>query len=254
MKAAIIISVLFAVCAFSEIINVSPSGGSPISKAMLRAKAGDTVVLADGKYNEDVTVQAGVVLYSPNKFGAKIIGNGRESVVRLGSGSKIIGLSISGGRNGVVSSHSGAFIEDCHIFSNKASGILAVNRLPAIKNSIISNNLNTGILGTQIGSTEGELSHLTIAENSQNGIEIEGDQIIYISDCLFYKNGNKAVKVGNNDLVQIKNTLIYPEQREFANKDDLVARPFFSDGYYQLKSDSAGKNRASDGKDIGFVK
>jgi len=251
---AVVISVLFAVCAFSEIIHVSPSGGSPISKAMLRAKAGDTIALADGKYNEDVIVQAGVVLYSPNKFGAKITGNGRESVIRLGSGSKISGLSISGGRNGVVSSNSGAFIEDCHIFSNQASGVLAINRLPGIKNSIISNNLNTGILGTQIGSTEGELSHLTIAGNRQNGIEIEGDQIIYILDCLFYKNGNKAIKVDNNDLVQMKNTLIYPEQREFTNKDDLIARPFFSDKFYQLKSNSTGKNRASDGKDIGFVK
>jgi len=125
--------------------------------------------------------------------------------------------------------------------------------LPGIKNSIISNNLNTGILGTQIGSTEGELSHLTIAENSQNGIEIEGDQIIYLNDCLFYKNGNRAIKVGNNDLVQMKNTLIYPEQREFANKDDLIARPLFSDGFYQLKSSSTGKNGASDGKDIGFI-
>jgi hypothetical protein len=246
--------ILFTVFAFSEIINVSPSSGSPISKAMLRAKAGDTIVLADGKYNEDVTVQAGVVLYSPNKFGAKIIGNGRESVIRLGSDSKVVGLSISGGRNGIISSNTGAFIEDCHIYSNQASGVLAINRLPGIKNSIISNNLNTGILGTQIGSTEGELSHLTIADNRQNGIEIEGDQIISLSNCMFYKNGNKAVKIGNSDLVQIKNTLIYPEQREFAGKDVLTARPFFSDKSYLLESNSAGKNGAGDGKDIGFVK
>jgi hypothetical protein len=245
---------VLALCVCCDVIKVSPSGQSPIGKAMLSVRAGDTIELAPGKYNEEIVIKSGVMLYSPSIFAAQIIGSGRESVVKLSGGSKISGVTISGGRNGVVSSNTGAMIENCHIHSNHGSGILAINRLPGITNCIISNNLNAGIQGTSIGSTEGELSHLTVAENRRNGIEIDGDQKILLKDCIFYRNGNRAVKVSNPDSVYMSNLLIYPEQKEFVNQDDLIARPVFSDKYYKLKDDSAGKNKASDGKDIGFVK
>ncbi|MDR0303324.1 MAG: right-handed parallel beta-helix repeat-containing protein [Chitinispirillales bacterium] len=251
-----ILAVLFllATTAFPEIVRISPSNSSPISQAMLRVKSGDTIMLADGKYREDVILKSGVVLCSQNLFAAEIIGNGRDAVVKLNGGAKIIGLSICGGRNGVVTSNTGASIENCYIHSNQGSGILAINRLPKIVNSIISNNLNAGIQGTAIGSTEGEMSHLTIAENRRYGIEIDGDQDVILKDCLFYNNGHKAIKLTNQNLLVMKNLIIYPEQKEFINQDDFIGRPYFTGKHYFLKDNSIGKNKASDGKDIGFVK
>jgi len=250
-----ILAVLFLFAlSYSETVMVSPSGSSPINQAMLRVKAGDTIMLADGKYREDVIVKSGVVLCSQNMFAAEITGNGREAVIKLNSGSKLIGLSICGGRNGVVTSNTGAVIENCNIHSNQGSGILAINRLPKIVNSIISNNLNAGIQGTAIGSTEGELSHLTVAENRRYGIEIDSDQNIVLKDCVFYNNGNKAIKLTNQDLLIMKNLVIYPEQKEFINQDDFIGRPYFTGKHYLLKDNSIGKGKAGDGKDIGFVK
>jgi len=245
---------LFATLAYCNRIHVSPSGQSSISRAMLSARAGDTIVLADGKYHEEVRINSGVVLYSPNIFGAQIIGNGRNPVVTLSSNSKISGVVISGGQNGIVSKNSGASIENCWIHSNRGSGILAIGRLPGITNSIISNNLNSGIQATQIGSTEGELRHLTIADNRQNGIDIDGDQNILLIDCLFFRNGNRAIKTPNTDLISVSNTLIFPEQREFANHPDLAARPFFTGKHYKLRDNSTGRNKATNGQDIGFNK
>lgn len=254
IKFVLFTSFLFTSLVFCDVIYVKPSGLTPISKAMMTARAGDTVILADGKYQENVVVSGGVVLYSPNLFGAKIYGDGRNPVIKLGNSSKIIGIEVSGGRNGVVSSNSGAVIENCWIHSNQGSGILAMNRLPKVTNCIISNNLNSGIQATHIGSTEGELQHLTIAENRKNGVEIDGDQQIFLKDCILYRNSNKAIKVSNFDLISMNNLLIFPDQREFANPEGLIAKPKFADKHYKLNDDSVGKNKASDGRDIGFVK
>jgi nitrous oxidase accessory protein NosD len=221
---------------------------------MRRAPPGDPRALADGQYQEEDIVKNGVVLYSQNLFGAKIIGDGRNSVITLGAGSVISGLDISRGRNGVVSSNTGAVIENCRIHSNQGSGILSLNRLPRITNSIISNNLGSGIQATKIGSTEGVLQHLTVAENRKNGLDIDGDHIIYLKDCIFYKNSNKAVRASNSNTIFISNSLFFPEQREFVNKDDLFAKPKFADKLYRLKDDSPGRKRAYDGRDIGFNK
>ncbi|MCL1946507.1 MAG: right-handed parallel beta-helix repeat-containing protein [Chitinivibrionia bacterium] len=245
---------LFSVCAFADLIQVSAVGQSAISKAMLTAKSGDTIILADGKYYEDVIVSSGVTLYSPNVFGAQIIGNGREAVVELKMNSSISGVVVSNGRNGIVTKNSGALIENCYVHSNQGSGILAINRFPTIQNSIIANNLNSGIQGTSIISMEGELRRLTIADNRRNGIEIDGEQKVFLRDCLFFKNANKAIKVDKNELTLV-NLLIFPEQKDLVNKqEDLIARPLFTGKFYQLKDDSPGKNKASDGKDIGFVR
>ena len=245
---------LFAPLAFCNTIYVKASGQSPISRAMLSARAGDTIILADGKYQEEVVVKNGVVLKAQNLFGAEIIGNGRNSVITLGNGSTISGIVVSRGRNGVQSSNPGASIENCWIRSNQGSGILATNRLPRITNSIISNNLNSGIQASRIGSTEGEFRNLTIAENRQNGIDIDGDQRIYFVDCIFYRNGNRAVRASNIELINISNSLVFPDQREFASQDGLSARPRFAKKYSRLKDNSPGKNRGSDGRDIGFNK
>jgi len=239
-------------------VYVSPAkqGQSPISNAMLSARAGDTIVLANGKYFEDVVIQNGVTVYSPNIFGAHIVGNGREAVVRLGSGSKISGVRISGGRNGIITSAPGAVIENCFIHSNSSSGILAITHFPLIQNSIIANNLNSGIQGTRISSAGGEMINLTIAQNRRNGLELDDLRgKIVIRDCLFYKNSNRAIQTRDRENLNLVNLVIFPEQREFTNQDlTLVGRPRFTGRFYQLRDGSVGRNRGTYGKDIGFVK
>jgi len=239
-------------------IHVSPAkqGQSPISNAMLSARAGDTIVLANGKYFEDVVIQNGVIVYSPNIFGAHIVGNGREAVVRLGSNSRISGVRISGGRNGIITSVPGAVIENCYVHSNSSSGILAINHFPLIQNSIIANNLNSGIQGTRISTAGGEMRNLTIAQNRRNGLEFDDlREKIVVKDCLFYKNSNKAIQTRDRENLNLVNLVIFPEQREFANQDlTLIGRPQFTGKFYQLKDSSVGRKRGSDGKDIGFVK
>ena len=254
MKIFVLVSLL-ANIVFANVIFVEPIAGQPvISRAMLSARAGDTIMLADGRYQEEVVVANGVVLIAQNIFGAQIIGDGRNPVVRLGINSTISGLVITRGRNGVVSSNNGSAIENCWIHSNQGSGILALNRLPRITNSIISNNLSSGIQATNIGSTEGELRNLTIAGNRKNGIHIDGDQKIVLKDCIFYRNGNRAVIMSNVDLLVMENLLIFPVQREFVNHQDFFKRPRFANKFSELSDNSPGRKSASNGRDIGFNK
>ncbi|MCL2844035.1 MAG: right-handed parallel beta-helix repeat-containing protein [Chitinivibrionia bacterium] len=256
-----VIFILFAMAttAFAqERIYVSPArqGKSPISNAMVSARAGDTIILADGRYVEDVVVQNGVILYSPNVFGAHIIGNGREAVVRLGRDSRISGVRVSGGRNGIVSSATGAVIENCYIHSNNGSGILSTNHLPAIQNTIIANNLNSGIQATSISYVGGELRNLTIAQNRRNGIEIDGlrDNIV-IRDVIFYRNSNRAIQTRDRENLNLVNLIIFPEQGGITNPDPtLIGRPRFTGNFWKLRDGSIGQKRGTSGKDIGFVK
>jgi len=260
MKRLTAFFLIFAFCtAFAQRIYVSPperQGQSPISSAMLSARAGDTVILADGRYFEDVAVSNGVTLRSQNVFGAHIVGNGREAAVRLGNNSRISGLIVSGGRNGIIVSVPGTVIDNCFIHSNSGSGILAINHLPLIQNSIIANNLNSGIQGTSIGGIGGEMRNLTIANNRRNGIEIDGLlERITIRDAIFYRNSNRAIQLRDRELLNLVNLIIFPEQREIVNQDPtLIGRPRFTGNFWQLRDGSIGKNRGEDGKDIGFVK
>lgn len=238
----------------AEVYYIQPTKDDIINKTLIKTRAGDTISLAPGVYRENIVLQNNVTLFSAEPFAAEIIGDSRKPVITFRNGSQISGLAVSGGRNGILANNVHGRIENCYIHSNKSSGILLIGQLPDIHNSIISNNLNAGIQVTMLSSNGGSLSHLTIAENRQAGIDVDiTSGIIQVNNCIFYRNGTKAIKTAKPNEIILDHTLIYPEQREFtATEGHLRARPLFVKRHrYTLEENSPGKRHASNGKDIG---
>lgn len=125
----------------SSQLYVSPSGSdsnngtqsSPlktISQAAKLAKAGTTVIVLPGQYNENVqtnssgTNSARISYVSQTKWGAKIVGSGTESAWNnKGSYVDIIGFDVTGsGRLGILNLGSYTSISSNHVHDLAASG------------------------------------------------------------------------------------------------------------------------------------
>ena len=104
------------------------------------ANKDDTVQVDPGIYKERIFVPASVVLLCKNPLKAVIDGNGRATIVTLGTSSTICGFEIRNGTIGVFSTSSNSTITQCRIVFNQQSGIMCVGNLPRIEDNIIAYN------------------------------------------------------------------------------------------------------------------
>lgn len=178
-------------------IAVPSSGLNTITEAMVRAKAGDTVLVNNGTYREHVYVKAGVVLKARLKHRAVIDGNGRETVITLGKHSGVSGLVIRNGTIGVFSNGAGAFVESCQIIRNWQTGIIVVRHLPRIEDNVIAFNRASGIQGWDVRSTVAAVNHNTIAYNANHGIALGGSSNIIIENNVIAHNERFGLKISD---------------------------------------------------------
>ncbi len=123
--------------AAARLLRVAPQGGDyqTIQAAVDAASPGDTIVVADGTYNEAVTIaKPNLTLRSENPHGAKIVGPPSRDALRLREGANYItidGFDITAGYNGVhahearqdhVLNHH-TMVRNCHIHDCGASGV-----------------------------------------------------------------------------------------------------------------------------------
>jgi len=192
------LSVLLILCfmpvvpAFAGEINVSP--GKSIQEAINTAGPGDTVMVAAGTYNENITLKSGVVLRGAGADVTTIQGTGTQgigtgSVVTadgVDSSAKIDGFTITGGNSnwegGGIScnNNSSPIISNNTITGNSArcdgGGISCYNSSPTISNNIITGNSVTETGG---GISCGYFSSPTIYKNTitDNSAECQGGGI-----------------------------------------------------------------------------
>ena len=139
--------VLLATCASASAatsiyhLYVSPSGSDSntgtqakpfktLTKAAAAAKAGTTVHVAAGTYSGNITTKISgtsvnrVILLSDTKWGAKIVGTGKEAAwTNSGNYIDINGFDISGsGRLGIVNNGSNTLVTNNHIHNLTLSG------------------------------------------------------------------------------------------------------------------------------------
>jgi len=165
---------LLVCSATAEVLMVPSSGIRTISQAIVRARTGDTIIVSDGVYKEDVFVKSGVYLKSQYLHGAIIDGDGRGTVVTLATGAGIEGFEIRNGTIGIFSKDPDAVIRKNRIVRNWMSGILIVRHLPLIEDNIIAFNRASGIVGWNLRSTKGAIEHNTISYNVGFGFFLGG--------------------------------------------------------------------------------
>jgi hypothetical protein len=193
-----------------QIINVPAAGAPTIQAAMIAARSGDTVLVANGVYKEKVSVKAGVVLKAQTLFGAAIDGSGKGTVVTLGGDAGVCGLEIRNGTIGVLSRSIGNSITKCRITGNWETGLSCAGRLPRIQDNVIVYNRGSGIQGWDVVASNDIIEHNTIAFNANNGIAVGGSSNVMIEFNIIAFNHRFAVKsdesakvsAANNDFFQ----------------------------------------------------
>jgi len=177
------------------IITVPSTGITTVTAAMVKAKAGDTVIVENGKYRERVFIKAGVVLKARNMHKSVLDGMGRGTVVTMGPNSGIIGFVIKNGTIGIFTKNAGISILKCLIMKNGQTGIITVRHLPKIEDNIISFNRASGIQGWDVRSTVASVNHNTIAFNTNHGIAVGGSSNIIVENNVVAYNERFALKL-----------------------------------------------------------
>jgi nitrous oxidase accessory protein NosD len=240
-----------------QLVSVPSAEASTIALAMIKAKAFDTVLVANGVYTGPVMVKADVVLKAQSQFGAVLDGGGKGATVTLGGNATVCGFEVKNGAIGVSSSRAGNAIVKCRITQNRQSGIICVGDVPLIQDNIIVFNKGSGIQGWNLTSTSASINHNTIAYNQNNGIALGGASNVIIEKNIIAFNESAGVKamepvktsMSGNDFY--KNGIAPPS----LSADNYAADPKFTaprDNLdFSLQADSPLKSLLPNTEEIG---
>lgn len=204
MWTVVIATVLLTVLAFVSIGCVSGAAtlyvnpGDSIQEAVDAAEPGDTIVVRDGTYTENITVYKRLTIQSDNGAHATNIQAAGAHIIKVTADNvNITGFTIEGDSN-----HCGVYIKDVktctisnNIISDNYQGIYLLN---ANHNNIINNsafsNTNYGIVLTG-GSAHNQISK----NNASNNLNYHGIGLLTASDNNTIAN-NTANNNGNNGI------------------------------------------------------
>jgi Protein of unknown function (DUF1565). len=246
--------------AYSATIDVPGPNSPTISQAMLQAKGGDTIMVADGMYAEQVLLKADVTLKAHGLFKAIIDGKGKGCVVTLGGNATIDGFELRNATIGITSRTSENAIVRCRITGMIESGIICVGHSPKIEDNVIVFNKGSGIQGWDLQAMASSINHNTIAFNRNNGIALEGKSAVAVENNIIAFNERSGLKLSKaseaSATVQVtKNVFFENTAMSYIKLEDNFAfDPKFAGPRkmdFLLRPDSPCKNKGSDGNDLG---
>jgi hypothetical protein len=177
-----------------QVVEVPSQGASTIALGMIKAKASDTVLVADGVYTGQILAKPDVGLKSRTPWGAVLDGGGKDAVVSLSGNAEVNGFIIRNGTIGITSSRSGNAVVKCRITANLQSGIMCVGDVPRIEDNVIAFNKGSGIQGWNLNSTTSAVNHNTIAYNGNNGIALGGNSNVVLEYNIIAFNQQAGIK------------------------------------------------------------
>ena len=191
--------------AATRVLRVAPQGGDypTIQAAVDAASPGDMIVVADGTYNEAVTIaKPNLTLRSENLHGAKIAGGPDRDAVRLREGANYItidGFDITAGHNGVhahearmdhVLNHH-TTVRNCHIHDCGAGGV----QLNQGDYRLVENNVVDHCAAVAPWCSSGISICVPIAEDREPGFHI------VIRGNILYRNSNPPGGTDGNGII-----------------------------------------------------
>ena len=206
---------LLASAAFGEIIHVPTAEYPTIQAGINAASSGDTVQVAAGTYNENITMKSGVVIQGAGQGVSIIDGGDNGSVVTatdVDSAAKLDGFTITNGKEfnggGMNNSNSSPTVSNCTFSGNSASivfsvgeggGMYNVNSSPTVTNCIFSGNDATGLGGGMHNSMSSPtVTNCTFSENTahQGGGMYNLQSSPTVTNCTFSGNSSDATAPG----------------------------------------------------------
>jgi hypothetical protein len=255
--AAVALGVLVEIVAGEN--RVVPSAEcTTIPVAMLKAKAGDTVLVKKGTYVGPFFIGTGVCIVSETPGEAILEGNGQQDVVTMPGRAEIAGFEIRNGTVGILSKGAGNRIIDCRIIKNWQTGIVCIGHLPQIENNVIAYNKGSGIQGYKVRATVyPAIAYNTIAYNGNHGIAVGGISNIGIHNNIIAFNERFGVKISEDEsAIKLESNCFFGNGSQIGNcsGSNFCLDPRFvapRDLDFALAGDSPCKGKSSDGKDLG---
>ncbi len=197
-KSILFLGLLIPCVAFAgTIINVPSPGIATLTSAMVKSRAGDTIIADNGTYKEHIFIKAGIVLKAKNMHKAKLDGKGRGTIVTMGSNSSIVGFVIQNGTIGIFTKNAGISILKCRIAKNWQTGIMSIRHLPKIEDNLVIYNRASGFQGWNVRSTVSSINHNTIAYNANHGVSVGGSSNIIVENNVVAHNERFALKLSS---------------------------------------------------------
>ena len=224
---------------------------------MLLAKAGDTILAAEGIYAEQVMIKTNVTLKARTIFKAILDGKGKGCMVTLGGNATIDGFELRNATIGITSRTAENAIVRCLVTGMRESGITCVGHLPKIEDNIIAFNKGSGIQGWDLLGMASSINHNTVAFNGNNGIALNGKSSLTVENNIIAFNERSGLKLSQASLTAraIKNVFFENAAMSYIKLEDNFAfDPTFVGPRkmdFTLKPDSPCKNKGSDGEDVG---
>lgn len=173
--------------AVAKIINV-PGDYPKIADALGNADAGDTIKVARGVYNENITLVMGVILKGEDPKTTIIDGGRRGPTVMGTSGAEMSHFTVRNGIEGILCENAAPYIHDCFVLDNKATGIAAFISLPDLRNNVVYGNRWSGILAWGAKSLDANIEHNVVMRNGYSGLALKGPSNVVARNNIFMDN------------------------------------------------------------------
>ena len=173
--------------AMAKNINV-PGDFDKIADALGNADAGDTIKVARGTYNENITLIMGVVLKGEDPL-ATIIDGGRRGPTVMGtSGAEMSHFTVRNGLEGILCENAAPYIHHCFVLDNHATGIGAFISLPHLRNNVVYGNRWSGILAWGAKSLDAYIEQNVVLRNGYSGLALKGPTNVIARNNIFMEN------------------------------------------------------------------
>jgi outer membrane protein OmpA-like peptidoglycan-associated protein len=180
-------ALLLSGTAMARIINV-PGEFQKIGDALGNADAGDTIKVARGTYNENITLVMGVVLKGEDPL-TTIIDGGRNGPTVMGtSGAEMSHFTVRNGLEGILCENAAPYIHHCYVVDNHATGIGAFISLPHLRNNVVFGNRWSGILAWGAKSLDAFIEHNVVLRNGYSGLALKGPTNVVARNNIFMEN------------------------------------------------------------------
>ena len=180
-------ALLLSGTAMARIINV-PGEFQKIGDALGNADAGDTIKVARGTYNENITLVMGVILKGEDPL-TTIIDGGRNGPTVMGtSGAEMSHFTVRNGLEGILCENAAPYIHHCYVMDNHATGIGAFISLPHLRNNVVYGNRWSGILAWGAKSLDAYIEHNVVLRNGYSGLALKGPTNVVARNNIFMEN------------------------------------------------------------------
>lgn len=177
---------------------VVPDNYPTIQLAINHANNGDTIIVRDGTYLENVDVNKSLTIMSENGPSLTIVkaADSSDQVFMVTIDDVVIsGFTVSNGRDGIGFSSSNSTVINCLVEGNSRYGIGLWKSNNVIINSTVNGNKLGGI---NIWALYNQVISSTIEDNQEYGIGLFGSGNGLIKQCVI-KNDNCGISLGSSN-------------------------------------------------------